>query len=187
MTLSTIIFVFSLVSIGGVLLWKQYLVSAQEQYKKDLVVREQQFNIDLIRQMKAESTKISLAKNLLNNHVAVSKLFSVISSLTAENVRFLNMDFASPSDQSGNEFKITMSGYSRDLPTVAFQAQVLNKLGDFGIKNVVRNPIVSDPTFNIGGSVSFNLAASLDPSVLLYQVGTTDAAPAAPSSSNPPR
>ncbi|MDB5238927.1 MAG: hypothetical protein JWO00_262 [Candidatus Parcubacteria bacterium] len=187
MTLATVIFICSLLSIAGAFFWKQYLVSAQEQYKRDLVVREQQFNIDLIRQLKAESTKINLAKQLLNTHIATSRLFGIVSSLTAENVRFLTMDFITPSGQIGGPLQVAFSGYGKDLTTVAFQAKVLNKMEDFGLKNVVRNPIVSNPTFNQNGSISFSLTASIDAQNLAYQVnGPATTTSAAASQSTPP-
>ncbi len=181
MTLSTVIFVLSILSIGGAYLWKQYLVSAQEQYKHDLTVREQQFNIELIRQLKAESTKIGLAQQLIRSHTAASKLLSILSGFTAENVRFTTLDFVSPSDQSSG-YQISLSGYGKDLSTVAFQAKVLNKMGDYHLTTTVRNPIVANPTFNQNGTISFNLTASVDASALAYQSAVDAAAPAGAAS-----
>ncbi len=150
-------------------MWKQYLVSAQEQYKHDLAVREQQFNIELIRQLKAESTKITLAKQLITNHVAVSKLFEIVQGLTAENVRFQTLDFITPADQAVGGYQLTLSGYGKDLTTVAFQAKVLNQMDDYGLRTVVRNPIFSNPAFNENGSISFSLSALVDGPALSYK------------------
>ncbi len=184
MTLSVLILFLSLASIGGAYLWKQYLVKQQQDYKNQLIQSEQQFNIDLIRQMKAESTKINLAKQILANHIAVSKIFGLLSSLTAENVRFLTLDFLTPTEANANGgYQMSLTGYGKDLTTVAFQAKVLNKMTDYGLRDVVRNPIVSNPSFNENGSISFNLTATVDPQILQYTAAGANAS-SSPSGTN---
>jgi hypothetical protein len=187
MSLSGVIFVCALLSIGGALLWKQYLSSAQVQYREKLKEQESTFNINQIRSLKAESTKITFAKGLLANHFAVSKVFGILSNLTAVNVRFTTLDFLDMPDQSGNPYQIALSGYGKDLTTVAFQAKILNSLntptdGKTKAKDVIRNPIISNPTFNQNGTISFSLTASLDKASLVYDVEETPAASAQESS-----
>lgn len=174
MIIGVMVFILSLLSIGGVYLWKQYLLGAQEKYQAALVQRQKEFNIDQISLMKAQSTKIALAKQLLNNHLASSKIFSVISRLTSESIRFLNMDLKIPAGVVG-PIQLSLSGYGRDFPSVAFQSDVLNQLDKYGLRTVIRNAIVSNPFLNRNGTVSFGFTAQVDPTSFSYarNIGST--------------
>ncbi|MCX6715967.1 MAG: hypothetical protein NT077_03040 [Candidatus Taylorbacteria bacterium] len=165
--IGVIVFVLSLLSIGGAYLWKQYLLGAQKNYEASLVERQATFNIDQISLMKAQSIKISLAKQLLSNHLASSKIFSIISKLTSESTRFISMDLTIPVGIPA-PFELTLVGYSRDYPSVAFQSDVLNQLEKYDLRAVVKNAIVSDPTLNRNGTVSFGFTAEIEPSSFLY-------------------
>ncbi|MDE1975448.1 MAG: hypothetical protein KGI49_03000 [Patescibacteria group bacterium] len=167
MSIAVLMFLASLLAVGGAYAWKQYLVSTQDNLKQELSIREQQFNIDLIEQLKAESTKISIAKQILSNHLAMSKIFGIIAALTAENVRFTGMDVTAPASPGG-DIGVSLSGYGKDLSAVAFQSDVLGQLDQYGLRKIVKNPILSNPTLDQAGTVSFGLTASIDPSALSY-------------------
>lgn len=168
MDLAIIIFTASLLSIGGAYLWKQYLLSAQAGYKNDLAVRESQFDTSMISQLSEESTKIGLASKLIAGHMAYSKIFSIVGSMTADKIRFLSMSISAPSTGDG-QVNLSMNGYGADFSAVAFQSKVLGQLDQYGLNNVVKNPIISEPTLNNGGTVSFGFTASVNPSVLYYE------------------
>lgn len=183
MAIGVVVFILSLLSIGGIYLWKQYLLGAQEKYQAALTQRQKEFNIDQISLMKAQSTKIALAKQLLNNHLSSSKVFSVISQLTSESVRFLSMDLRIPVGLTG-PLQLTLSGYGRDFPSVAFQSDVLNQLDRYGLRSVIKNAIVSNPSLNRNGTVSFSFTAEIDPTSLSY-ARNWSSAPAPSPSPNP--
>jgi hypothetical protein len=168
MTIGTVIFILSLAGAGGAYAYKQYLISAQETYKKDLATREQQFNIDLIEQLKGENVKIDLARQLLNNHLAMSQIFDIIGRLTIENVRFMSMDVSTPKAASDG-IKVSLQGYGTSFSAVAFQSDVLNQLDQYGLRKVVKNPILSNPALGASGAVSFGFVATIDPGSLSYE------------------
>lgn len=167
MAIAVTLFVVSLLSIGGVYIWKQVLLNSQSTYEQSLAEREKSFNIDQISLMKGQATKILLARQLLSNHMSVSKIFSVISKLTSENVRFLSMELTVPAGTQ-NSFQLVLSGYGRSFPSVAFQSDVLNQLDKYGLRTVVKNAIVSDPALNHDGTVNFGFTAQIDPSSFAY-------------------
>ena len=175
-----VVFVLSLASIGGAYAWKQILLGSQAQYSSDLAAREKSLNIDQISLMKAQAAKIALARQLLNNHLAVSKIFDVAAQLAAQNVRFMSMDLTVPSGAQ-SPFQLSISGYGKDFPTVAFQSDVLNSLDKYGLSAMVKNAIVSNPTLSHDGTVGFGFTAQIDPSSFLY----TKNLPAAPAASSP--
>jgi len=181
MTIAVVIFILSLVSVGGAYLWKGYLTSAQASYRSDLANREKQFKPELIQQLEQQSMKINLAKQVLAGHIAASQVFSVIGALTAERVRFLSLDFNSPTTP-GTGAKVSLTGYGQSLSTVAFQSDVLNTLSQYGLSNIVKNPMLSNPALNGDGTVAFSLSATIDPSVLSYQKYVTGSVASSSSS-----
>jgi hypothetical protein len=175
MTISTVLFILSLVGAGAVYAWKQYLSSAQDSYKQTLSTREQQFNIDLIEQLKGENVKIDMAKQLIQNHLALSQIFDIIGRLTIENVRFMSMDVTAPTTGSDG-VKVSLQGYGTSLSAVAFQSDVLNQLDQYGLRKVVKNPILSNPSIGASNTVSFGFSATIDPASLSYENSVSPAA-----------
>ena len=168
MIIATMLFILSLVAAAGAYAWKQYLLSSQESYKSTLSTREQQFNTDLISQLKGENVRIDLAKQLLQNHMALSQIFNIIGRLTIEDVRFMSMDVTAPT--SGNDgVKVSLQGYGTSFSAVAFQSDVLNDLDQYGLRKVVKNPILSNPSAGSNNTVSFGFSATIDPSSLSYE------------------
>lgn len=161
MTVAVLLFFSSLLSIGGAYLWKQYLLSRQETYRQELAVREQQFNLSVISHLKVQSTKIALARQIIRDHVPASQIFSILSALTAEKVRFTAMDLETP-DGTNSLYDLVLTGEGKDFSTVAFQSDVLNRLEQYGLNTVIKNPIVSNPELNQDGTVTFALTASVD-------------------------
>ena len=170
MTIAVIIFIASLAAAGGAFAWKQYLLSQKDNYSTELSNRKKQFNTDLIEQLNKSKIQIDTASTLLQNHLAMSQIFSIISRFTIEPVRFLNLDISAPTGNSvDNSIKLSMRGYGTNLSAVAFQSDVLGQLETIGLRKVIKNPIISDPTLDSTGRlVSFGLSASIDPASLSY-------------------
>lgn len=173
MTLAVLLFIASLLALGGAYLWNNYLVSVAEDYKQELIDREAQYQIDSIAKIKADSVRIDLAKKLLSTHLSASQIFSIISRLTVENVQFLSMNVSSPSTPGGY-IKVTLSGYGLNFSTVASQSDTLGQLDRIGLDKIVKNPIISDPTLNQNGTVSFSLTLLIDPNAILYDKGVAN-------------
>lgn len=170
MFLAVIIFVISLAGVGGAYFWKTYLLKVQVAYKTELANKEKQFDPALVGQLKQANFQIETAKKLLGNHIALSQIFGVIQELTVSYVRFVSLDFSGPtSDSTSKDMSVKMEGYGIDLPAVAFQSDVLGKLEDYGLANVVSNAMVSDPSLDATGAVSFSLSATVNPSMMSYK------------------
>jgi hypothetical protein len=183
MTLATLLFIISLLGAGGVYAYQQYLTNALQSYKDDLATREKQFNTSLIQELKAEEVKLTLAHNLLNTHLALSQIFDIVGRFTIEKVRFMSLDLAMPTGQDDG-IKLSLQGYGTSLTAVAFQSKVFNQLSQYGLGQVVKNPILSNPTIGNNGSVAFGFTATIDPSTLSYEKLVSPASSASPASSN---
>ena len=172
MAIAVIAFIISIGATGGAYFWKFYENSANAKYKEDLANREKQFDIKLIEDLKAVNTQIDSAKKLLENHVAFSRVFDIVQKMTVSDVRFLNMDFKDSVENNG-KFTISMKGQGKNLSAVAFQSDVLSELSKYGISNVVKNPIISSPSLDLTGSVSFSFSADIDKSAVSYTQSVT--------------
>jgi hypothetical protein len=168
MIIAVVLFIGSLLGAGGVYAYKQYLLKSLQSYKDELSTREKQFNTSLISELKGEEVKITTARNLLNSHLALSQVFDFISKFTIENVRFMSLDVSMPADQS-SDIKISLQGYGTTLPAVAYQSKVFSQLADYGLAQIIKNPILSNPTIAQNGTVSFGFTASVDPKALSYE------------------
>jgi len=116
--------------------------------------------------------QIDSAKKLLNNHVAFSRVFDIIQKMTVSDVRFLSMNFKNSQENNG-KLTINMQGQGKNLAVVAFQSDVLSELAKYGISNVVKNPVISSPTLDLTGAVSFGFSADIDQSAISYAQSVT--------------
>lgn len=104
---------------------------------------------------------------LLNNHVALSGLFSALETLDPSTVRFdtLRVDFGSQ-----NTPQLTGTGTTKSFNALAAVSD------SFANDGRIKDAIFSNITVNPNGSVSFSISATLDPKLIAY-------APSAPSPS----
>jgi hypothetical protein len=184
MSLSVLLFILSLAGIGGAYAWKQYLLSSQKNYQQELAQRKEQFKVSSINKLKKISVQIDTTSELINRHVAISELFSIIQSLTVESVRFTSLNVTIPKE--GSSVQISMSGLGKNLSAVAFQSDVLSHLEQYGLRNVIKNPIITDPSLDPNTAVTFGFSAEIDPTLLNYKksIGATSGSSAG-SAANP--
>ncbi|MEA2715290.1 MAG: hypothetical protein QOG91_318 [Candidatus Parcubacteria bacterium] len=168
LVLAIFLFVLSLAGVGGAYFWKQYLVSNKDAYIKDLKSREESFPLNEIADLKRVNVQIDAAKDILAHHLSVTQIFKIIADLTIESVRFLTLDVTAPAN-AADDLKVELKGYGANLFSVAFQSQVFGSLDLYHLQNIVKNPIMSDPTLNPNGTVSFGFTATVDPSSITYE------------------
>jgi len=177
LSLGVLVFVLSLVIAGGSYAWTNYLISQQKNYDKVLKAHRDQFDLDLIRTLKQANVKIDIADQLLKNHIAASQIFDILSRMTASESRFLNMELSTAGRDGARDSAptISLSGYSKNFSSLAFQSDVLGKLEQYGLRNIVVNPVISNPVQNQDRSVSFSLTATIDPKSISYARSVTGA------------
>ncbi len=168
MFISVTIFIISIVSAGFSIFWKGVLLKNQENYSIELKEAEKRFGADTIEQLKKVNTKIDLGKKFLKNHMAVSEIFSVISALTIEGVRFKSFDFSLPAKE-GDGVKISMKGIGKNFSSIAFQSDVFGQSSKFGKNKVLKNPVMSDLVLDDDGNVAFTFTTSMEQADLSYE------------------
>jgi len=173
LAISMLLFIASAAGIIGVFAWKYYSEQKSEDLKRELGLREQQFNPSLIADLKAMNSSIDNMKGLLDKHISVSKVFDIIGKFTIEKVRFLNMALT-VGEGSSPELKVNLTGYGANLATVAFQSDVLGKLKKYGLDNIFKNPSMTSPALNENGLISFGVTANINPSSMMYSKNFTN-------------
>jgi hypothetical protein len=168
MTIAVFLFIASLAAAGGAYAWKGILKNAQASYKQQLADRERAFQVNLIEKLKQTNIQIDTASKLLENHLAISQIFDVISRFTISNVQFRSMELTYNPLESGKNIQIEMEGVGTTLAAVAFQSDVLSQLEQYGLRKVVKNPALSNPSFGANSEVTFGFSAEIDPEALTY-------------------
>ena len=169
--IASVIFIASLAGAGGAYFWNDHVSNLQPQYKNDLAARQKEFGVSDIEFLKQKQNKIDLSRKLINNHLSISRIFDILGRFTIENVRFLNLDVSAPAglNAAGDSIKISMRGYGTSFPSVAFQSDVLSQLEKYGLSKIIKNPILSDPSLDSSGTVSFGFSATVDAKNFLYK------------------
>ncbi len=149
--------------------------------EKNLLIKKITANIATIEQNKGGLTsdsvtieslvelnsRINVAKDLLDRHVAISPIFDFLQQATLKSVRFRNFSFSSlGKDASGvSRVSAQMSGIATSWETVASQA---DEFGKPDWKRIITEPKISNLSLNADGSVSFLFTTYVSPSFLLY-------------------
>jgi hypothetical protein len=167
MVIATFLFIISIAGALFTIFWKNVLVKSQENYKVQLAESEKRFNTSLIEELKKANTKIDLSKQLLNSHLASSEIFSIISRLTVEGVRFTSLDFTSPVKDSEG-VKVVLRGVGNSFSSIAFQSSVFGQSEKYGSNKILKNPVLSDLVVDQSGNVGFTFAATIVPEDISY-------------------
>lgn len=185
MLIAILLFIVSMGGLGGAYAWKNYLKNSQVSLKTELVKREKQFNIDTIDRLKQVDSKINVISDLVNNHIALSEIFDIVARVAIEKVRFTSMEVVVP-QKDGDSASIAITGEGTSLMAVAFQSDVLSQLEQYGLRKIIKNPMLTNPTISDVNKVNFNFSAQVDPIYLTYKhaLGLID--PEASSTSDVP-
>ncbi|MDQ2933312.1 MAG: hypothetical protein M3Q80_02935 [bacterium] len=166
MSVAVLLFITSLLGGAGTYAYKSLLTAQLKKYEAELNVRKKGFDLVLIQNLKRHDVKLKFADQLLKNHLALSQIFGVIGELTVEDVRFISMDLTA----GAGDIKIGLKGYGSDFPTIAFQSKVLSQLESYGLRKIIKNPILTDPAQDATNkTITFGLTATIDPSHVAYK------------------
>jgi hypothetical protein len=174
-TLSILIFIASIAGAGFAYGWQKHLITAQAQLKADLETSQKEFDPYLIEQLRKANVKIDLSKQLLKNHMDVTGIFGILSTLTTESVRFDSFDFAAP-DLAGGKIKVNLHGVGKSFSAIAFQSDVLGQASQ-GKARIITSPVLSDLSVDQNGYVGFSLSVQVSQKDLLYSNLFSTAAP----------
>ena len=126
--------------------------------RESLNIETQSFERSKLESLKRLDTKLKNGTSVLNNHVSLAPLFSLLCTITNQNIQYQKFQF----DSTG----ITINGIAKSYEDIAFQQKVLTT--DATAIKMIRNFSFSDFGIDPKGQVSFKLTLVVDPSLLSY-------------------
>ena len=143
--LGTAMLVCSLLSVAGVFLYKGYLEKELESLKGELSTLSQGDNDRKMLEIQQYDQKLNVARTLLDNHIAISRLFDTVGLSTKETVRFKEIDYKY---DPGFDAEVKLSGDTKELQSVALQKMQFFKdsiFDDFVVRDIsMTSPEISE-------------------------------------------
>jgi len=161
---SVIIMLFAVGISSGVFFYQKQIEDSIASKKADLSNNQKILDDPAVQSIARVDSKLKIAVNLLNNHTAVSSLFTILQGSTLKNVRFTDFSF---SYLSPTKVTISMKGQATSFEVVAKQTEA------FATSTLTRDSfkdsLFSDLNLDDKGNVNFSFLTSIDPKVVLYR------------------
>ena len=157
---------------AGVLAYEHFLNSVRDAKAEQVQIAQSQINTDTVEEFIRTRNRFSAAGELLENHVAASNFFTLLETLTLQNVRFDTLSFELTDERFA---EIRMDGVARTFNALAAQSSA------FAEEKRIKRAIFSDIAVDKGGTVTFALSAELDPRLLAFVKEPPPIEPALPS------
>lgn len=169
---SLIVLGLALLGAGGVFAYDKYLERALKARASEL--EKVQANIDdqEIESYVRLDRRFTMARVLLNTHVAPSQFFTAVENFTLENVRLEGLSLLIAEDRAG---ELTITGKARNFNALAAQSNEIAK--EKRIKRAIFSGLTIDEKTE---AVSFKLDADIEPALVVL------ARPAATATETPP-
>lgn len=167
-------FVASVGSYAGFYFYQKTLLQEVEK-KAESITSEQRLFVQSpeINRAKLFRVRAELARELLDQHIAVSPVFDFLSNNTLESIMYDSFTFK----RDNNAWSLVLTGESPSYASLAYQTDVLkkkNKEGGFTSFSI------SDITLTKSGTVTFTLSVELAQNQLLYSKRVVDIQQSAP-------
>ena|SRR3989344_40876 len=156
--ISSLVFLISVAASVGVFLFARLTEQQIISKGADLERAQAEFEPALIEALSRLDARLTSSEALLKNHVALTPIFALLSSLTLKTVRFENFKYKNDPDK----ISVTLKGRARSFGSVALQSDV------FGKSPFIKSPIFLNPNLDQQGDVLFDFSANLDPRLLSY-------------------
>jgi hypothetical protein len=154
----------------GVFLYGRILVATQTSKDAQLATAEAGVDQATVESFLELHNRLSSGQTLLANHPAFSGFFTLLQSLMPSTTRFTSLHTVL--DDSGVA-TVQGAGLAKSFNALAAASTA------FATDGRIKNAIFSNIIVNKDNSVSFSLAATLDPSIIAFSPASAPAAPAA--------
>lgn len=157
-----IIFIASILSAGAAYFYRGSMEDKIVTYKDSLQRARASFEPALITELQTLDKRMRAATEILDNHIAVSPIFTLLGDTTLPNVRYSDFSYEF-NDDNPNLVDVEIKGESKGYNYIALQADLL------GDNKFIKNPIFSEFTLDQTGNIDFKLTFSVDKSMVLYE------------------
>lgn len=158
---ATIIFLATIAGYGAMFFWESQLNQRVIKQEEDMRRTIEEFDERFITQATRLDTRIQEATKILENHVAPSALYALLSAYTLETIAFTNFSFQ---DTKEGGIRISATGEASRFESIVLQSD------SFGRSGYLRNVLFTGLNRNLEtGRVEFDFEAILDPRLILYR------------------
>jgi hypothetical protein len=158
--LITLIIFISVIALAiGVFLYQQFLLQNIEKKRESLDRARAAFEPSLIEEMGRLDVRMKSAREILDNHKALTAFFDLLETNTLASLQFENLSYRV---DPANKVSITMGGIASSFSSVALQSDI------FGENKFIQEPIFSNLNLDSKGDVIFDFSAFVDPRLLSY-------------------
>lgn len=159
-TLSTLLFLATLVVSGGLFGYERYMYTVISQSQTELDGAKSAFESEDNQKILLVSDQLKSIKTLLNNHTVISPLFDALEKITLPTVKFSSFTFTH--DNSSGIVTVTVEGEAQSYASLAQQAQI------FRDGQYLKNIEFTDINLSDTGTVRTKLKAEINPDILMY-------------------
>ncbi|OGZ07979.1 MAG: hypothetical protein A2942_02290 [Candidatus Lloydbacteria bacterium RIFCSPLOWO2_01_FULL_50_20] len=175
------VFFVTLIVWGGMYFYKTSIDKRIVESEKELQSKEANLKTDEIARYKAIDERLSIAKGLLQNHVAFSTILTLLEEITAKNIGLTGLKYSVDSDNGS--ITLDLSAQAPSYSAVYAQVEAWREM-----RSILREVKVDMPRVDtVSGIVSFAAKLAIDPGYVKYarlvQVGSS--ATEAPGESSP--
>jgi len=166
--------IVSILASIGLFLYKTYLNKQIISLSASLAQARGGFEKDTIDELALFDKRITSAQNILNNHIVLSPLFSLLNKITIPSVQYTS--FNEQVDDTG--FLVQIKGVAKDYRSIILQSNIFSGPEGSSFKNVLFYDLFKDKSNNINFSLKFNV----NPEIHSYKenlkkVGSTNNTP----------
>ena len=171
------LFLITLVLALGTFGYEWYLSRQESAKRAEVLAAEQHIDHAAVERLLKLNYRLTESKRLLNNHVALSQLFTPIEAALPLTIHFVSFDVVENENHGGI---INAKGVAVSLNALAVLATEINK--GKGIKDL----IFSDISVDKSGKINFALTAITDPSLTTFGAQSLNSAsPVSPETGTP--
>lgn len=157
--IATIFFIVTVIISGALFVYKRVLLDDIEKAKLAVDNADKAIQSTLIKDLIDTNSRIVATKNLLDKHIAVSKLLSKLESLTIKKVRFTELSYKNQETGSVLLIKAEAQNYN-----ALAQQENAYSTSDFLVNPQFSNFILTD-----NGGITVDFTSNINPSTISYK------------------
>lgn len=159
---SIVIFLTVLALGAGLFAYKIFLNRSIDTTKTNLKAEIAKFDPSLMSELTRLDLRIESVRQLLDQHISLSAFLNFLSTATLKNVRFSSFSYVAGASGPA----VVMTGQAKGFEAVALQSAEFAKPEN---ARYIRNPMISSPSLDSEGNVSFSFKANINQNAFLYK------------------
>lgn len=157
--IGNIFFIATLVALGGLYAGKMIVRNQIDTAKTEIKKESEAFQLDKVNELIDNNSRIVAAKNLVDKHVAVSPLLSLVESLTVKRMRLLGLVY---SNKAGVP-TLNLTAEALNYNVLAEQSRIF-KESTYMSNNQFSNFVLED-----NGYIKVDFATAIDTNLVTYK------------------